>query len=72
MCTLVDLRPLAKVAFTLFISVIVYGPTHCALCLHDLPRRTVSSKKQDLISYLYFRLPCGFVVMIFASALALN
>ena len=48
MCTLVDLRPLAVVAFTLSMTVMVYGPTHCALGLRDLPRRTISSKSKTL------------------------
>jgi hypothetical protein len=46
MCAVVDLRPLAMVASTLSKSVIVHGPTRCALSLRDLPRRTVSSKSK--------------------------
>ena len=48
MCTLVDLGPLAIVAFTLSRSIIVYGPTHRALSLHDLTRGAVSSKSKTL------------------------
>jgi len=43
MCTLVDLCPLAVVAFTLSMSLMVYGPAHCALSLRDLPRCTLST-----------------------------
>ena len=67
-CTLVTLRPIAMVALTLSISVIVYGPIHCALSLQDLPRRTVHQKANlNLLPAIsspltsYHTVPCSYL-----------